>query len=243
MDRSRGIVIKSVIFVVAFQAVIADNSGMDKKYVERQGLLTQAQAFPVIEAYVPGLLADFGTSWDWVQAILDQDPERRVTFDASAQAAMVFCRFVILTGRRLDGDPRVVLKKSGRMLRALIDKSVAIRFKKLHLKMNGHLVSGNVKTNAQGLIYYQLGFDGMQDARPTEVTFGYTTDKTNTLVTGIYLTCPISWYSNKWVIPFMPEQGEGALPFAPPNDPLNPTANEATFIITPKIKKKDAEGK
>jgi len=217
---------------------------MDKKrpFIERPGLLTQAQAFPIIEPYLPGLVDDFKGSWEWNQAILDEDPERRLTFDASAQAAMVFCRFVVLTGRRLEGDPKVVLRKSGRMLRALIEKAIAIRFKKLQLKMNGHLVAGNIKTNAQGLIYYQLGFDGMQNARPTEVTFGYTTDKSNTLVTGIYLTCPISWYSNKWVIPLESEDAAGTLPFAAPADPMNPAANQATFIITPKINK-DVEGK
>jgi hypothetical protein len=210
---------------------------MDRKFVERPGLLTQEQAFSILEPYVPGLLGDFHDSWDWVQAILDEDSERRATFDASAQAAMVFCRFVVTTGRRLHDDRNVVLKKSGRMLRALIAKRLAVRFKKLKLKMNGHLVAGNIKTNAQSLIYYQLGFDGMQDAKPTEVTFGYTTDRFNVSVTGLYLTCPISWYSNKWSIPFMGEDGEGQLPFAPPVDPKNPGANQATFIITPKIKK------
>jgi hypothetical protein len=186
---------------------------------------------------------DFSNSWFWVQEILDQDYERRLTFDASAQASMVFCRFVVSTGRRLEGDLKVVLKKSGRMLRAVIDQRVALRFKKLTLKRDGSLIAGNVKTNAQGLIYYQLGFDGMQDARPTEVTFGYTTDATNTSITGVYMTCPISWYANKWTIPFMSEEGEASLPFAAPSDPMNPTANEATFIITPKIAQKTTEGK
>jgi hypothetical protein len=211
---------------------------MDKKYVERPGLLTQAQAFPIIQPYLPGLISDFTDGWEWVQAILDQDAERRATFDASAQAAMVFCRFVRLTGNRFGADPNIELRKSGRMLRALIAKRVALRFKKLSLKLNGHLIAGNIKTNAQALIYYQLGFDGMQDARPTEVTFGYTTDRANVDVTGVYLTCPISWYSNKWVIPLMADDAEGRLPFAPPKDPTNPDANEATFIITPNKQKK-----
>ena len=211
---------------------------MDKKYVERPGILRQEQAFPIIEPYLPGLIVDFNGSWDWVQAILDQDAERRATLDASTQAAMVFCRFVLLTAGRLSRDPDVQLLRKGRMLRALIKKQMALRFKKLHLKQDGHLVSGNVKTNAQGKIYYQLGLDGMQDAKPTEVTFGYTTDRVNVSVTGIFLTCPISWYSNKWVIPLIAESDEGKLPFAPPIDPKNPGANEATFIIEPKIAKK-----
>ena len=216
---------------------------MAQKYIEREGLLTQAQALPILEPYLLGLLDDFASSWDWVRLILDEDNERRMTFDASAQAAMVFCRFVTLIGRRLNADPNVELKKSGRMLRALIAKRVALRFKKLRLKRNGQLVAGNVKTNAQGMIYYNLGFDGMQDARPTEVMFGYTTDATNTSVSGLYVTCPISWYSNKWVIPFMPDSGEGSLPFAAPSDPTNPSSNEATFIITPKIAAKKTEDK
>lgn len=223
--------------ILAFQAIITDNAYMDKKYIERQGLLTQAQAFPIIQPYLPGLLEDFNQSWEWNQAILDEDPERRATFDASTQAAMIFCRFVVLVGRRLNQDSNVDLKKNGRMLRAIINRRVALRFKKLHLKKNGQLCAGNVKTNAQGMIYYQLGFDEMQDARPTEVTFGYMTDSLNVSVAGIYLTCPISWHTNKWVIPLMGEESEGALPFAAPIDPNAPTANNATFTITPKIKR------
>ena len=170
-----------------------------------------------------------------------EDAERRVTFDASALAAMVFCRFVLLAGKSLGNDPNVELRKSGRMLRALIAKTIAVRFKKLTLKPNGRLVAGNVRTNSQSLIYYQLGFDGMQGAFPTEVIFGYTTDKANVNVTGVYLTCPISWDSNKWTLPLMPDETEGQLPFAPPVNPMRPD-NQVTFIITPNVVKK-VEGK
>src|SRR4051794_19407819 len=105
---------------------------MDKKYIERPGILSEEQAKPILEPYIPGLIDDFHTSFDWVQAILDQDPERRATFDTSTTAAMVFNRFVVLMGRRLDGSDGVDVRKYGRMMRALLGGGrVAVRFKKL----------------------------------------------------------------------------------------------------------------
>src|SRR5271154_2810337 len=123
---------------------------MDNQFIERPGILTEAQAKPILEPYVPGLMDDFHGAWDWVSAILDEDPERRVTFDTSTTAAMVFNRFVLLTRRRLDGNDEVVLRKYGRMMRALLGGGrLALRFKKLTKKMTGALCGGNVKTNAQ----------------------------------------------------------------------------------------------
>jgi hypothetical protein len=210
---------------------------MSKTFVEKPGILTEAEARPILEPYLPALVDVFHSSFDWVQAILDQDPERRRDLDASIQAGMVYCRFTSLVGRRLGADKNVVLKRRGRMLRALIGKRIALRCKKLRKTRKGHLCAGNVKTNAQSLIYYQLGIDKMQGAHPTEVTFGYTTDPSNRSPTGVYLTCPISWYSNKWTIPLEGEEFTGQLPFAQPADPASPMPNQATFIITPKTKK------
>jgi hypothetical protein len=212
---------------------------MERKFGERPGILTEEQAKPILEPYVPGLIGDFHDSWDWVQAILDQDTERRVTFDTSTQAAMVFNRFALLTSRRHSSDDAVKLKRYGRMLRALIgDGRVALRFKKLVKKLDGQLCASNVHTNAQSLIYNQLSIDGMEDAWPTEITFGYTTDEANTTVTGLYFTCPVSWYSNKWVFQLEGDSGEGTLPYASPtgpNDPTGPMPDQATVFI--KIKK------
>lgn len=211
---------------------------MNKNFVERPHVITRDAARPLLDPYIPGLLDDFHLSWDWVQAILDQDPERRETFDSSTQAAMIFNRFVVMFGRRYGADESVELKKSGRMMRALIaDKRLALRFKKLAEKEDGSLCAGNVKTNAQSLIYNQMTFEQMGATRPTEVTFGYTVDETNTTCTGIYLTCPISWYSNKWTMQIEGEDLEGTLPFAAPVDPNAPESGEAMVVITAKNKK------
>jgi hypothetical protein len=211
---------------------------MESKFIERPGVLSEDQAKPYLEPYTAGLVEDFHEGWDWVQAILEQDTERRVTFDTSTVAAMVFNRFVVLTGRRLDGDDGVLLRKHGRMMRALIGNGrIALRFKKLTKKMNGALCAGQIQTNAQVRIFYQLGFDGMEDAKPTEITFGYTTDEANTIVTGLYFTCPISFYNNKWAMVLEGGENEDRLPFAVPSDPNQPVPDQATVLITPKVKK------
>jgi hypothetical protein len=215
---------------------------MNNKWAERPGILTAEQAKPILEPYVPGLMDDCGIAFDWVQAILDQDPDRRMTFDTSTVAAMIFNRFVLLWAARLQSDPRVTIRKSGRMMRALIDNRVALRFKKLAKKMNGSLCGGNVRTNAQSLIYYQLGFDGMEDAYPTEITFGYVADPANRSLHGMYLTCPIGWDRNKWAIVLDGEQGTDALPFAAPSDPNQPVEGEAVVVIRSKSKKGASQG-
>lgn len=216
---------------------------MNNRFVERPGVLTEEQAKSLLDPYRQGLVDDFHGSWDWVQAILEQDAERRATFDTSTIAAMVFNRFVVLTGRRLEGDGDVSLRKHGRMMRALIGGGrVALRFKKLTKKMNGALCAGQIQTNAQVRIFYQLGFDGMEDAQPTEITFGYTTDEANTVVTGLYFTCPISFYQNKWTTVLEGGDSEGTLPFAVPGDPDQPMPDQATVLITPKIKKEAKKG-
>ncbi|MCC6682502.1 MAG: hypothetical protein IT445_16500 [Phycisphaeraceae bacterium] len=217
---------------------------MSQKFTERRGLLSEQQALAILQPYLPGLMDDFRDSWDWVQDILDGDPERRSTFDGSTVAGMIFNRCVVLFGRRLDSDPKVKLKKTGRMLRALIDGKVALRFKKLTKKRNGQLCSGNVKTNAQGLIYWQMGFDGVEESRPTEITFGYTADILNTNFTGIYLACPISWYTNKWIATLDGGEQGMMLPFASPNRPDDSTEPDQALVAieSKKAKKEDKHG-
>lgn len=210
------------------------------KYVERPGVLAETEVRPILDPHLPGLLDDFQVAWDWVQDILDQDLDRRATFDSSTQAAMIFNRFASLMGHRMDGQNRICLKRSGRMLRAVIDDRVAIRFKKLRKNRKGALCASNVHTNAQSRMYYQLCIDGLEDCRPTEVTFGYTTDDTNTIVTGLYLTCPISWHTNKWTVQLDGMADEGTLPFVAPENPDQPADGVAEVVITPRIKKEAA---
>lgn len=210
------------------------------KYVERPGVLAEMEVRPIVEPHMPGLLNDFEVAWDWVQDILDQDVDRRATLDSSTQAAMIFNRFALLMGQRMDGQKRVSLRRNGRMLRAVIDGRVAIRFKKLRKNRKGALCASNVHTNAQSRMYYQLCIDGLEDCRPTEVTFGYVTDVTNTTVTGLYLTCPISWHTNKWTIPLDGVADVGTLPFVAPENPDQPADGVAEVVITPRIKKEVA---
>jgi hypothetical protein len=159
-----------------------------------------------------------------VQAILDEDPDRRVTFDVSTQAAMVFNRFVILTARRLEGNAKVRLKRSGRMMTINFGSGLILRFKKFDDKLR----SRNIRTNSQALIYWQMTLDGMDPA--TNVTFGYQTDVTARNVTGVFFTCPVGWSKNKWVIP-VDEQAEGALPFV--SAPREPEPQAPGFKILP----------
>ena len=199
--------------------------------------LTEAEARPIFEPYITGMVDDLHSSFDWVQEILDEKDDRRSTFDLSTQAAMVFDRFVLIAGRRFGANRDALLHKSGRMLRVLLGgKRAALRFKKLRKDRYGRLISSNVKTKAQTSIYYQMGFEGMDDAKPTEFTFGYTSNLANTEVTGLYITCPASYNSNKYVITVEGGEEENTRLFAgsPSGDG---TPEQTTIVITPKSKK------
>jgi hypothetical protein len=217
------------------------------KLPARRNLVTQQEAEEILAPYSDGLKADFWQSWQWVQDILDQDPERRATLDPSTVAAMIFNRFVVLAIRRLTSDKNVVIRKHGRMMKVTFADKLSLRFK----KFDENLCGSNVHTINQMFIYWQMEFDGMDS--PTEVTFGYTVDASGRRVTGLYVTCPIGWKENIWKITLDEDRGEDrgdVLPFAAPDSPAprspalpaEPAPGTAQVVVTAKEQKK-AEGK
>ena len=203
---------------------------MPTSYVARPNLLKLPQAQEILRPHLPGLYADFQEAWDWVEAIFDQDPERRATFDASIHAAMVFHRFVVLSYRRFTGHETVKVKRAGRMMTINLGGGLLLRFK----KFNKDLHSCNVKTNTQARIYWNLTFEGMEPA--TCVTFGYKLDPANRKVVGVYVTCPVGWDRNEWVLPINEASSETIPMFG--GDP-QPTAPQAPgFTIIPLAEKK-----
>lgn len=203
----------------------------NNRFVERRAIISQEEAKALLEPHLPLLEEDFKAAWDFVQDILNQDPERRSTFDISTQAAMIFNRFVRLTHKRFNDVPGVLLKSSGRMMKMIINGKLSLRFK----KFDGKLRSKNVRTNQQLKMYFQLQLDGMDTA--TEVTFGYKTDATGLNVTGVYVTCPVGWGTNRWVIVVNEREQGDALPFIAP-EPVTPFQPDNSIQITPKEVKK-----
>ena len=201
------------------------------KYLARRAIASQAEAAQTLTNYLPSLETDFRESWDWAQAIMEQDPNRRRILNASTQAAMVHDCFVTRMRTRYSDDPRVTLKATGRMLRMRIDGMLSLRFKKFDSKLR----SRNVKTNSQVAIYFQMEMEGIDGA--TDVTFGYKTDATGRKWVGMYVTCPVGWGQNKWVIVLNEEGGEsGMFSFSPTTD-----SPDNSPIIEPKDKRKIAE--
>jgi hypothetical protein len=196
------------------------------RFPERRNIVSKEDAQKILEKYLPGLWEDFQAAWQWVQDILDQDPERRSTFDSSAQAAMIFLRLSVLAVRRLYGQPGIQIKKHGRMVKITFDGRLSLRFK----KFGDGVYGANIHTNTQMYMYYQFEFEGMES--PTEVTFGYKTDAAGRNVTGVYITCPIGWRVNKWIITLADEEN-GMLPFVSPQ-PHEPVPGDAQVKITVK---------
>jgi hypothetical protein len=61
-------------------------------------------------------------------------------------------------------------------------------------------------------------------------------------VTGLYITCPISWYANKWMLALEGGEAQEGLPFAPPPNPDVQSSGQAQIIITSKTKKEKKHG-
>ena len=125
---------------------------------------------------------------------MDEDPERRVTFDAGLEATMVNMRFVHLAKGYFEDVNGAKVKMHGRHMSVLLDGQLRLRFKKFDDKLR----SGNVRTNRQRLIYHQLEIEGITE--PTDVTFGYVTNPAGSDIAGVYVTCPIGWRTNEWMI-------------------------------------------
>lgn len=173
-------------------------------------------------------------SFDWVQAILNQDAARRLTLDLSIQAAMVYQRFVELLEAAMVGDPSVRITKVGRMRMFSFGQKLRLRFKKL----DRNLTAKNVRTKHQHGMYHQLLLPGL-DNDMTDVTFGYLTNKTGQKIDGIYLTCPKNWKENHWRIEFEdPMMGHGLF-VTPPVAPIKP--QEVTPLVRPKTASRKAK--
>ena len=181
----------------------------NRKYRPHRNLLTRDEARAILEPHVPALLECLAAAWEAVQQTLDDDPERRAVLDSSTQASMLYNWFAYLIVARLDGVPGVRKVQTGRMIKFVFNEQLSLRFK----KFDRNLWSRNVRTNNQLRHYFQLQLDGVaEDA--TEVTLGYVTDVTNSGLRGVYLTCPIGWSRNKWMI-VLDEADSGSFLFAP----------------------------
>lgn len=173
----------------------------------------------------------FHLAWAWVQAILGEDPERRVTLDPSTTSAMVYDRFKRLVVPEFNGKPGVVIERTGRMIRIRIDDKVCLRFKRLDRRLR----SGNVKTKRQKAIYFNAPYLFDVADRATAVTFGYVPGLGED-VRGLYLTCPKNFGQNHWMI--VVDDQTDAMPLIS-GDPLPPTL--PTPAITPIIKPGETE--
>jgi hypothetical protein len=175
------------------------------------GLMTRDEAWKLLQPYAERLHGWLQDAWDWVQSQLNQDPERRATFDCSTIAAMVYDRFKFLVKGGLDSDKRLSFVEHGRMLNVALDGALIIRMKKLDRTLS----SRNIHTRNQESMYcQQLRFEGIGD-RATNVTFGYTTDITSTALRRVCFTCPIGWTRNQWHIQLSGTDESGAFLFDP----------------------------
>lgn len=172
------------------------------------------EADKILKPLYPTLYGAFEDAWNWVQGILEQDPDRRRTFGPSTVAAMVYERFVALLLPMVAGNPDIKVVKSGRMIRLRIANKITLRFKRLTNKLR----SGNVRTQAQHDIYMNL-LDVSDGA--TSVTFGYVVAKAVSAIRGVYVTCPKNWKENFWMIPLRDDAAGGMPLFTPA--PLPPT--------------------
>ncbi len=113
-----------------------------------------------------------------------------------------------------------------------LDGGLRLRFKKFDDKLR----SGNVKTNRQREIYHQYEIEGIES--PTDVTFGYVTNPAGTSISGVYVTCPVGWRKNAWMIAVRdPGLEDGYQLFGGGDD--SPSDDE--IIVVPKTSK--AEGR
>ena len=159
---------------------------------------------------------------------MDQDPERRVTFDAGLEATMVNMRFVHLARQRFEELEKVAVKMHGRHMAVTLDGGLRLRFKKFDDKLR----SGNVKTNRQREIYHQYEIEGIES--PTDVTFGYATNPAGTNISGVYVTCPVGWRENAWMIAVRdPGLEDGYQLFGGGDD----SPNDDEIIVVPKTGK------
>jgi hypothetical protein len=197
----------------------------------RKNLLSRDEARAILEPHIQPLIQNLEDAWGWVQDIMDEDDERRVVLDASLEAAMVSQRFIFQTRHQLEGTDRVKIKMHGRHMSVVFNEGLKLRFKKLDQKLR----SGNVRTNRQRAIYHQYTLHGVND--PTDVTFGYVLTPAGDQIHGVYVTCPIGWSKNAWMI-VVRDPGMGALPLFTGDDA--PDAPE--FIVRPKAARKESGG-
>lgn len=177
----------------------------------RRNLLSRSEAWQLLEPIAPQLYSWLQDSWEWVQAILDEDPERRSVLDPSTIAGMVYDRFKTLLKSGLHDNPSIEFVDHGRMTRALVGGKAILRFK----KFDEQLRSRNIGTkNQESICHQQYYLDGVP-ARPTNITFGYVTDLAGASLQAVYFTCPDGWDSNHWIIKVGGAEEDGALLFDP----------------------------
>lgn len=192
------------------------------KLPRRKNLVSREQASKILEPFTERLVDTLDQAWNWVQDILDEDTERRLTFDSSLEAAMINRRFVDLSRIWLEQESGVKIQMFGRHMSVLIDGGLNLRFKKLDSKLK----SGNVRTNRQDEKYNQTLFDLNKH---TEVTFGYVLTPAGNDIHGLYITCPIGWTRNAWMIALR-DPGFGEIPLFTGDD----APDNSEVIVKPK---------
>ncbi len=191
-------------------------------------IVSREQARVALQPYANLLEEKMAEAFQTVQDMLSSDPEYRLLVDSSIQAAMVYRKFVTLLESSLIGDPKVTIKRVGRMVMFYFGSKIRLRFK----KFDPNLRSANVRTKHQEGIYHQLVIPGL-DNDLTDLTFGYLPDRVGKSIIGIYVTCPRDWKLNHWRIEFRdPMMGQNLFTTSTP--PANPIPVVDLPIIRPK---------
>jgi hypothetical protein len=171
----------------------------------RSKIISLDAAKPVLEPLIPVLKECLLAEWEWIQNILDQDPERRVKLDdTSTLAAMLSNAFRYTARQRLSSECGIKWESTGRMQHGMVGDAIRLRFKKL----TNDKTSMNVQTATQSAYYNDPQPPLPKAQLVTSVTYGYTSDRLARELTGAYFVCPDGFAKNHWVWPIF-DTGDG----------------------------------
>ncbi len=201
---------------------------METNRIPGTGIIPRDEAMALLADLLPVFRDCLDQSWQFVEQVFDEAPERRAAFTPTTRANMLYDRLVQMVRQALDGHPRIQLAHRGRMLRLIVDQRVLVRFKKL----DEDLRARNVRTDSQLLDYYQLWLPGIEEPALTKLTFGYRLNATQTEIVGRYLTCPKNWKENHWFAA-LDEEASDAMPLFIPR-PQSDADSGVGIVVTPK---------
>lgn len=190
--------------------------------------MSREEAMGLLADFIPLFQSCLDSSWQFVEQVFGETPERRAAFTPTTRANMLYDRMAQVLQQALDGHPRIQLRHRGRMLRLILDQRLLIRFKKL----DDSLRAKNVHTDSQRLDYYQMWLPGMEEPVLTKLTFGYRLNETKTSIAGAYITCPKSWRENHWTAAIGEDASQAAPLFVPP--PVPDSEIGIGIVVTPK---------